>query len=308
MYYAIAPIVGVLFTVMNSVNSRFAVSVGNLPSVVVVHVVGLAAVSLLLAAKPERKGIDRPPFHWYAGGFVGVGTVLAGNVAYGRLGVSLAAALALFAQTVFSVAADATGFLGRKKYPLSARSVPGLVLSAAGIVVIAGWKLHDAAYVPFALLAGALPALSFMLNSRLAERIGVFRSVRANYVVGLSTALSAAALVAIAAEFSRSAGAGTAEAIIGSYISGFPAALAAAGPALVLGGGLMGVLAIGAINVFFPKIPALHAAVLMFAGQAVAGVAIDSAVLGRIDVRKLVGVAVVLAGLTIHSAGEKGHR
>jgi len=43
MQYALAPLAGVLITVMNAVNSRFSFAVGNLPSSLVVHLVGLTA-------------------------------------------------------------------------------------------------------------------------------------------------------------------------------------------------------------------------------------------------------------------------
>ncbi|MFA6508510.1 MAG: DMT family transporter, partial [Treponemataceae bacterium] len=190
MQYALAPLIGVLITVMNSINSRFASAVGSLPAILVIHLVGLIAVSAVLAAKKERSATVPPPLHLYSGGIVGVGTVFCCNAAYGNLSVSLAAALALFGQTVFSVVIDATGFLGRKKYPFQARALPALALAALGIVVISGLKFDRPAYIPAALLSGILPTLTFSLNSQLAQRIGIFRSARANYLTGLSTTIA----------------------------------------------------------------------------------------------------------------------
>ncbi len=291
MQYALAPLAGVLITVMNAVNSRFSFAVGNLPSSLVVHLVGLTAACAVLAARPERRGPERPPLYLYSGGIVGVGTIVCCNIAYGNMDMQLAVAFALLGQTVFAVFVDATGFLGRKKYPVGIGTLPGLALALTGIAVISGSDFGTARYAPVAVLAGILPAFSFILNSRLAERIGIFRSTRANYVTGLSATLVAAAL----SSFTDSASPLRSPLV-------FLGGLIAAGPVLVLGGGLLGVIMIGTVNFAFPRLPALYATLLIFSGQALAGVALDSALGGSLDVRQLAGIVIVLAGLTLNAA------
>jgi bacterial/archaeal transporter family-2 protein len=267
---------------MNGVNSRFSGAVGNLVSTLVIHLVGLAAVSIVLLVKRERARPGRLPLYYYLGGFVGVGTVFSCNFAFAALGASLAVALALLGQTLFSVAVDATGFLGRRKYPLSARSLPGIALALSGVAVMASDWRSSAIAMLVALASGTLPGLSFILNSELGRRKGIFRSTRANYLVGLATTLAIVAAVRPPA----------ADAV---------RAVAAAGPLLALGGGLMGVAMVAAANLIFPRVPAFSATLLMFSGQALAGVLIDYAVAGAFDARKLLGTILLLAGLAINS-------
>jgi bacterial/archaeal transporter family-2 protein len=281
-YIVLTPLVGALVTVMNGVNSRFSSSVGNLVSTLVIHIAGLAAVSVFLAARREKKRPGKIPAYYYLGGFVGVGTVFSCNYTFAALGASLAVTLALLGQTLFSLAVDASGFLGRKKYPLGARSLPGIALAIAGVAVMTGDWRSNAVAMLVALVSGALPGLSFILNSELGRRKGIVRSTRINYLVGLGTTLLIVAAVRPpAAEALR--------------------AVAAAGPFLALGGGLMGVAIVAATNLIFPRIPAFSATLLLFSGQAFAGLAIDFLAAGAFDARKLLGALLLLAGLAINA-------
>jgi transporter family-2 protein len=291
-YVALAPLVGALVTLMLGVNSRLSLLVGNLVATLVIHAVGLAGVSAVLLVKREEAQPGRLPFYYYLGGFVGVGTVFSSNYVFAALGASLAVALALLGQTLFSVAADATGFMGRRKYPLAARSLPGIGLAIAGVVVIGAaamgqtvaagaWRTRVLAML-LALGAGALPGLSFILNSELGRRKGTMHSTRVNYIVGFGTTL----VIAVAVRPP------VAEALH---------AVVAAGPLLCLGGGLMGIIVVAAMNVIFPRTTAFAATLLLFSGQALAGVVFDVVAEGAFDARKLVGTLLLLAGLAVHA-------
>lgn len=282
MYSALAPFIGVLITLMNDVNSRFSGVVGNCVATLVIHIVGLTAVSAVLLMKREKAQPGRLPVYYYLGGVIGVGTVFSSIYAFASLGASFAVALGLFGQTLFSLAADATGFLGRKKYPLSARRLPGICLAVAGVAVMAGnWRV-DAPATLVALASGALPGLTFILNSELGRRKGIFRSTRINYMTGLVTTLLFVAAV-------------RPPTVASLY------AVASAGPLLALGGGITGVAVVAAINLVFPRIPAFSATLLMFSGQAMAGLIIDAVTTGVFDARKLIGTIVLLAGLAINA-------
>jgi len=282
LYSALVPLVGVLITLMNSVNSRFASLVGTLVATLVIHIVGLVAVSVILVFKRETATQGSPRFFYYLGGLVGIGTVFCNNFAYAALGASLAVALSLLGQTLFSMTVDSTGLLGRKRYPFSSRRLPGLGLAFAGIVVMAGdWRSNIPAML-VALAAGALPGLSFILNSELAQRKGVFHSTRMNYLVGLAGTLAIVALERpLLAQAAR--------------------AVAGAGPLLAISGGLMGLVVVSSMNFIFPRVAAFSATLLLFCGQALAGILIDFALAGSFDMRRLGGVAVLLAGLAIDS-------
>jgi transporter family-2 protein len=282
MFGAFAPLVGALITIMNDANSRFSVLVGSFVAALVIHMVGLAAVSAVLLVRREEKVPGRLPFYYYLGGFVGVGTVFSNNYAFAALGASLAVAFALLGQTLLSLAVDVSGFLGRRKYPLSARNLPGIALAVTGVAVMAGNLRSGAFAMLVALASGLFTGLSFILNSELGRRKGIFRSTRVNYMAGLATTLTIiAALRPTMAASAR--------------------AVAAAGPFLALGGGLMGVAVVAAANLIFPRIPAFSATILMFSGQALCGVLVDFLAQGALDLRKLAGTLVLLAGLAINA-------
>jgi bacterial/archaeal transporter family-2 protein len=286
MVYALAPLIGALFTLMNSVNSDLSKAVGSLVAVLVIHVTGLVTVSILLLARREERRPGRVPLLLYLGGFFGVGTVFANNYAFASLGASLAVALALIGQTIFSVAADSTGLLGRKLYPLAPRRIPGIALALVGAAIMAGNWRTDGLAMLCALAAGVIPGFTFILNSELARKKGIFRGTRINYIGGLATTLAIVAVIRPpVAESAR--------------------ALAAAGPILALAGGILGVAGVGSMNFIYPRMPAFSASILVFSGQALAGLAIDAAVSGALDLKKLLGTAILLAGLAINALLER---
>jgi uncharacterized membrane protein YdcZ (DUF606 family) len=288
VYAALAPLIGAVITIMNDVNSRFSELAGVLLATVVIHVVGLAVVSAVLLVRREEARREPLPLPYYLGGFVGVWTVFSSMYAFSTLGASFAVALGLLGQTLFSLAVDATGFMGRRKYPVSLRSLPGIVLAMAGVAVMAGNWRSDAPAMLVGLASGALPGLTFIINSELGRRKGIFRSTRINYITGLATILLIMAVIrppagsiAQAAAAVRSAG--------------------AAAPFLILGGGVTGVVVVSGINFVFPQIPAFSATLLMFAGQAMTGVIIDAIVTGAFDARKIAGTLILLAGLGVNA-------
>jgi bacterial/archaeal transporter family-2 protein len=282
MPYILAPLVGALITVMNGINSRFSETAGYFLAVPVIHVAGLATVTLVLLARPEARRPGRLPFYYYSGGVFGILTVFASSYSFAALGASFAVALSLIGQALFSIAADATGLLGRRRYPLKVRSLPGLILSLAGAAIMArDWKA-DAPAMLAALASGAVPGFTFILNSELGRKKGLLRSVRVNYITGLAASL----LVLLAS---------------GTASSSIAPSLARAGAGLCLGGGVMGVAVVASMNYIMPRVPAFYATLLAFSGQALAGLTIDFAALGVWDWRKLAGTLVVLSGLGINA-------
>jgi len=286
-YSILVPLVGALITFMSGVNTRLTARVGFLAAAVVIHVAGLAAISAILSVKREEKRAGRLPAWQYLGGVVGVTTVFSSIYAFTTLGASLAVALSLLGQALFSIALDATGFLGRTRFPLSVRRLPGIALAVAGVVVmshevIAGDWRADVPAILIALAAGATPIISFTLNSELGRRKGILRSTRANYVTGLAGTLLVAA-------------------VLGLPVVDAARAVAAAGPFLALGGGFLGVVVVTSMNFVFPRISAFAATVLLFSGQALMGLLLDGLRTGVFDAWKLVGTFVLLIGLAVDS-------
>ena len=286
MFMALAPLVGALLTLMNSINSVLSLKVGMLASALVIHLVGLVAVGLVCVIRREpRPIVGIPPWLW-GGGVVGVGTVFTSITAFSGLGAGLAVALALLGQLLFSVIVDALGLFGRRRYPPRARTIPGIALALAGIALMAGRLEGRLGYALAALASGALPVLSFTLNSQLATRIGIWGGALANYVTGLLTTL----LVVAALRPDLGSGLG----------------LLAATPALyILGGGLLGVVMVGMTNSIFPRLPALTSVILIFSGQALTGVLLDALTAGRFEAAKLWGTLLVLLGLGINALLER---
>jgi len=288
MYGALAPLVGALVTIMSGINSRLSELVDPVVAVLVIHAVGLAAIVGVTLARRDRALPGRIPAWSYLGGLVGVVTVFSSNYAFSALGASLTVAVALLGQTVFSVAADSAGILGRARYPLSARRVPGIAMALAGLAVMGHWRLAGPAML-VAFAAGASSGLSTVLNAELGRRKGVLHSARANYAVGLATTAAIALLVRPSVP----------EAI---------AAVTSAGPFLVLGGGLIGIVVVSTINVIVPRIAVFRFTILMFAGQTVTGVIIDALGDGVVDLRKIAGTAVLLGGLALDARCTRGER
>jgi bacterial/archaeal transporter family-2 protein len=275
---ALVPLAGGLITLMSALNSRLSVAAGTVVATLVIHVAGLAVVSLLLLVRREPRRPGPVSVVYHLGGVIGVGTVFSTIYAFTVLGPALAVALALLGQALCSVVIDATGFLGRPRYPLTLRRAPGLALAVIGVGIMAGGWPRDVLPVLAALVGGALPAVTFSLNSQLGQRRGLLRSTRVNYLTGLGTTLVVALLV-------RPPLAPAVQAVL------------AAGPLLALGGGTLGVVVVSSMSFLFPRLPALTATLLLFCGQALTGVLLDAVSTGTFDTRKLAGAVVVLAGL-----------
>jgi bacterial/archaeal transporter family-2 protein len=148
-------------------------------------------------------------------------------------------------------------------------------------VMSGAWRANLPAMF-LALGAGVLVGLSAVLNSQLGTRKGILHSARANYATGLATS---AVIFAVA----RPPIPATIEAI------------ASAGPILALSGGMMGIVVVMTINIVFPRLPVFTATILMFAGQTVTGVVLDALRDGVIDMKKIAGTGILLAGLAVDS-------
>jgi len=288
MYGVLALTIGAVITIMNDVNSQFTALAGSLFAVVGIHVAGLVTISAILLVRREQSRPGLLPVQYYLGGFVGVGTVFSSTYAFNALGASLAVALALLGQSLFSLVVDATGFMGRRKYPLTTRTLPGVFLTISGVVVMAGNWRSDALAMLIGLSAGVLTGLSFTFNSELGNKKGVFHATLINYIVGLSTVIL---VIAVARPSVQSA----------LHSIAAIRAAGASGLFVALCGGILGVGVVAVINLVFPRIPAFSATLLIFSGQAMSGVIVDAVSTGAFDVRRVAGTLLVLAGLAANA-------
>lgn len=127
-----------------------------------------------------------------------------------------------------------------------------------------------------AALAGGLVIVQMSLNSALALNVGVFRATAVNYLVGI-------------------AGVGLV-ALLGGGIHPPIGAV----PWYAWLGGVLGVVVVSASNAVLPRVPVVLASGLLFLGQIGTGLVLDALRLGTLDIPKLVGALLVLAGLAQH--------
>ncbi|MBB6479235.1 DMT family transporter [Spirochaeta isovalerica] len=286
MYKAAASLVGVFIAFMVISNGILSSHIGNLLSLPVIHLSGLLMVSIILLISGEKKSREKVPFYLNTGGLFGVLLVLFNNYCFDQLGASLTLSLGIIGQTIASMIADSTGFLGMEKYPFKKRKLTGLFFLLAGAVVMTdSWK-GDVIPVIMALTAGTFVILSMIINSRLSLLIGTFRGVRRNYLAGLAGSL----LVLIILRPSP-------EPLLNAFNM--------VHPIFIFGGGFLGVLIVAGSNRILPEIPVIYASILLFAGQAVTGILSDLIVAGTLPLNRLFGVILVLGGLFINMILEK---
>jgi transporter family-2 protein len=122
------------------INSRLGKSVGSAEAATVSFLVGTAAlVLILLIARGGLGGlgqIGRAPWWALVGGLLGAIYVSVALVAVRTLGASGLTAVVIGGQLTISVLIDRFGLLGVAKQSIDAQRIAGLVLLAAGVVLI----------------------------------------------------------------------------------------------------------------------------------------------------------------------------
>ena len=98
--------------------------------------VGLIAASLLLRAKADPAVIRGLPWWVWLGGLYGAVLVAATAFAAPRIGVASALTLGVAAQLIVAVALDHFGLMGLTARPIDLSKIAGLVLVAAGVVLV----------------------------------------------------------------------------------------------------------------------------------------------------------------------------
>lgn len=135
-------------------------------------------------------------------------------------------------------------------------------------------------YIIIAICAGALVTISRLINSNLADEIGIFQGTFYNYLVGLSVSLvvlllSHDSILKAASNFSKV-------------------------PLWAFTGGLVGVIVVALSSYITPKISAFYLTILTFIGQLFTGIIMDYYTLNVLSIGKLIGGLFVLVGLIIN--------
>ncbi|MCF7953048.1 MAG: DMT family transporter [Spirochaetales bacterium] len=265
----------------------------------------------------EPNAADRKasaPFYLYIGGVIGVLMVFGNNICFIQLGTSVTLAAGILGQSLASLAIDTTGFLGLPKYGFNKRKIVGLMLNLFGILLmVQNWQI-DFGYLLFALFVGSLTIVQMSINARLAERIGLFRGVRVNYIGGISASLAALIIVlAISSGGSVSSGGlgsagGAGVSNTGEAAADFSSLLSVLGSIpvyILIGGGMLGVLIVTGSNIILPKIPTIYTSLLNFFGQIVTALITDALIFDILSVRRLLGALLIFIGIAVNVYIEK---
>jgi transporter family-2 protein len=131
---------GCLVGMQAPINSRLGRSVGSAEAATVSFLVGtVALVLILLIARGGIGGIGqigRAPWWALVGGLLGAVYVSVALVAVRTLGASGLTAVVIGGQLVISVVIDRFGLLGVTRQAVGVQRIAGLVLLAAGVVLV----------------------------------------------------------------------------------------------------------------------------------------------------------------------------
>jgi transporter family-2 protein len=280
MYQALSVLTGILITVMVTINGELTGIYGVYSATVIIHAVGLTLITLLVAIKRKSlRPANKLPFYYYLGGFVGVGTVVFNNMAFGYISVSAMLALSLLGSILTSLVIDQFGLFRMARYPFTARKLPGIVLVCVGIAWML-WPFDARIVVPVvvSLLTGVTIVVSRSLNACLTQQTGVLQGTFFNYAVGLT--VSAVILLAV----------GRGEPML-AHFSLSPRVY-------IYTGGMLGVCTVTLFNAASSKISSFYITLLSFAGQVFSGIAMDALLSGSFSLLNLIGGVFVTAGLT----------
>lgn len=138
MVYAL--VFGLLLPVVVRMNETLGRVIGQSPSAVGVHLIGgiFGLLCVLPFCGPAWFGaLARAPWWSFCGGVVGIALVVLANRAIGVLGVAAFTAVTVAIQLVSSGTMDHFGLLGAPVFPMTSGRAVGMLLLAAGAVLVA---------------------------------------------------------------------------------------------------------------------------------------------------------------------------
>lgn len=132
-----------------------------------------------------------------------------------------------------------------------------------------------------AIFGGVLTTLSMIVSSTLGKKIGLIQSTVVHYIGGLIGGI----FILI--------GIGSTSAPSITDMSRMPL--------YIFLGGIIGVVVVYTSNIIIPKIPVVYSTLLMFSGQMLCAIIIDTIVMGDFSWQKLLGAIVVIVGIFYNS-------
>jgi transporter family-2 protein len=263
---------------------------------------GVAAVLLLaLAAVAGSLGafvlLDQAELWHLVGGLGSAVYITAGILLFPRLGALAAVGLFIAGQMLASLVLDGSGWLGVARERLDLAAVAGAAAVVAGAWLIVGAHGGGAAigrafgrqreWIALGLVAGAVLPVQGAVNAQLRAELGAPAATGAFSFLVATAAMTLALAAVLAAGASR------------------PRLAPLTGvPWWGWLGGLCGAAYVTSVFVLIPELGAAPVVALTVGGQQLASVAVDRYGLLRlprrpISQRRLLGVAVLLAGVTL---------
>lgn len=275
MYSFLALLSGVVIAVMLQMNGSLGVRFGVYHAALYTHIVGsvFGFFALFLTNKRHSRSVRKIPVWMYSGGVIGVATTVCNNLAFSHISLTSIIALGLFAQLVFSWLIDSFGWFGMVRQKDKGASIPAVLLSAAGIVLMLDTPTAGGFwYVLFSLAAGVTVVLSRTVNARLSEHTGALEGSLINHLAGLPFCLLLAFLVP--------------ETAVPGRFTLWPWL-----------GGVLGVATVVLCNITVPKIPAYRLTLLSFCGQLFCGILFDLLGGSALNEREFAAGLLVAAGI-----------
>ena len=137
MYQIFAILIGVLITVMITVNGTLDSYTGNFYSLLIIHIIGLLGVIVTLVVTKQKVIFkEKIPWYLFIAGVIGVFVVFSNNICIQSLGVTLTVSLGLFGQIILSYVIDNYGLLGMKVCRFENKKLIGVGIMILGIIVM----------------------------------------------------------------------------------------------------------------------------------------------------------------------------
>ena len=141
IYVLFAILCGVTNVLSRSVNFVLSDKIGMYQSTFFNYIFGLVGSVLILLISGETfklfsSSTYTAPWYIYAGGLIGILTVLFTNIGFMGLGVSLTVSLSLLGQLVTSLVIDHFGYFNMTVVEFDKKKILGLIIIIAGIYVM----------------------------------------------------------------------------------------------------------------------------------------------------------------------------
>ena len=287
MFYFLSLLAGLLITGLIASNGGLSEHYGIYTASVIIHMVGLIAMTVTLLIRRESPFAHSAAWILYIGGGIGVLTTLFNNFAFGFITVSALLALNLLGQSVTGLLVDQFGLMGMARHPFHMRKLAGLALVIAGIIVMIDTFVLIPVLISFA--AGICIVLSRTVNAKLAEKSSVYVSTFYNYVVGLS--LSLVALL-----------------ILGQGELGAFSQMTLSLEPLIYLGGLFGAAVVLISNITVMRVSAFYLTLLMFVGQIFSAIVFDMVISRSFEPLLVAGGVLVALGLIVDLLIDRKYR